>query len=320
MKSTTITSNEHGTRLDIALTTLLEVSRSQVKKMITHDRILINDKAPKKSGDIVHEGDKITILPALAEKVFEEVTESVDTSLSPEVVKETDDYLLIDKPAGLLSHPTQAGEPWSLSHWVWKNYPALKTVGEYADRPGIVHRLDKDTSGLMIIAKTQPMFDHLKEQFKGREIDKNYTALVHGNLERDTDIVDFDIDRGKDGRMVARPKTDNLLLRNVGKDQPGKYAKSEFFVHGRYSRYTLVDIKIYTGRTHQIRVHMFAYGNPVVGDPLYTQNSINQNLDKSIGRLFLHATSLAFSDLDGERIETTIPLAAELQTVLDTLN
>jgi 23S rRNA pseudouridine1911/1915/1917 synthase len=129
------------------------------------------------------------------------------------VVAETKEYLVIDKPAGLLSHPTQAGEAWSLSHWVWKNYPKLKGIGEYDDRPGIVHRLDKDTSGLMVIAKTQEMFMHLKEQFKDRSVDKRYTTLVHGLVEAEIDVIDFDIDRGRDGRMVARPKTNVLLLK-----------------------------------------------------------------------------------------------------------
>lgn len=308
-----------GERLDVALTDLLALSRSQVKKMIQKDQILVNGSLPKKSGDIVKTGDAITLQDAIEETGFEVVVEHVDTSLSPEIVVETDDYLVINKPAGLLTHPTQAGEPWSLSHWVWSAFPALKGVGEYDDRPGIVHRLDKETSGLMVIAKTQEMFDALKSQFKNRSISKHYTTLVHGVVERDVDTIDFDIDRGTDGRMVARPKTDPLKLKNIGKHQPGKYAKTEFLVLGRYSRYTLLDVTIHTGRTHQIRVHLYAYNHPVVGDPLYTHQKLNRSLDERVDRLFLHAHLLAFTDLHGERIETQIDLPPALQTVIDTL-
>lgn len=311
----------HNKRLDIALTELLGTTRSQIKKLIQHDLVFVNDALPKKSGDIVHEGDTITVQEQQASDTIEHhIEESIDMDLVPDVLRDTDDYLVINKPSGLLTHPTQANEAWSLSHWVWKHYPALKTVGEYENRPGIVHRLDKETSGVMVIAKTQPMFDALKEQFKNRTMDKRYTALVHGLIERDTDIIDFTIGRGNDGKMVARPKTDKLLLKNVGKHQEGKTAKTEFFVTKRYSRYSLLDIKLYSGRTHQIRVHMYAYNHPVVGDPLYTQSKINKNLDKKIGRMFLHAAKLTFTDLAGEDIETSAPLPAELSELLDTLS
>lgn len=320
MTQHTVPAELGGTRLDLIIAELFSVTRSQAKKYIVADRILVNDTLPKKSGDIIAEGAVISLTEEVETPVLEVVAESIDTSLVPTVVVETDHYMVIDKPAGLLSHPTQAKEPWSLAHWVWHTYPALKGIGEYEDRPGIVHRLDKDTSGLMVIAKTQEMFDHLKAQFKGREVGKRYTTLVHGLVERDTDIIDFDIDRGSDGRMVARPKTDPMKLKNVGKVQPGKYAKTDFLVLARYARYTLLDVTIHTGRTHQIRVHMFAYGYPVVGDPLYTNTSINRSLDKQIDRLFLHSHYLAFTDFSGERIETELPLPTSLQSVLDTLN
>lgn len=308
-----------GTRLDLIVSELFSVTRSQAKKYIDAGRILVDDHPPKKSGDIVKESSTICLTKEIVTPMLEIVAESIDTSLIPIVIQETEHYLIIDKPAGLLSHPTQAQEPWSLAHWVWNTYPELKTVGEYSDRPGIVHRLDKDTSGLMVIAKTQDMFDHLKFQFKERMVDKRYTSLVHGVVHRDIDTIDFDIDRGNDGRMVARPKTDPLKLKNVGKSQPGKHAKTEFLVLERYSRYTLLDLKIYTGRTHQIRVHMFAYGYPVVGDPLYTNTTTNRALDKRLGRLFLHAHHLAFQDLAGEQIDATIELPPQLTDILATL-
>lgn len=307
-------------RLDIALSTLLDISRSQAKKMIDADRVRINQALPKKQGDIVHANDLIEISEALPDLIAsQDKTPTEDTSQVPTIVTETSDYIVINKPAGLLTHPTEAGESWSVSHWVWQHYPALRSVGEYPNRPGIVHRLDKETSGLMVIAKTQAMFISLKEQFKTRAIEKEYTALVHGIIDRDTDSIDFDIDRGRDGRMVARPKRDPLKLKNVGKEQPGKSAKTEFFVLDRFSRYTLLNVHIYTGRTHQIRVHLFAYNHPVVGDTLYTHKKINHTLDQSLGRLFLHAAVLAFTDQQGERIRCTAELPTDLATILETL-
>jgi 23S rRNA pseudouridine1911/1915/1917 synthase len=310
-----------NSRLDVALTTLLDTTRSQIKKLIEHDLVFVNNSLPKKSGDIVHTGDEITVHDQLAGETLEHhIEQSVDVTIVPSVLTETDDYVVINKPSGLLTHPTQANETWSVSHWIWQQYPTLKKVGEYENRPGIVHRLDKETSGIMVIAKNQPMFDSLKAQFKDRTIDKQYTALVHGRIERDTDVIDFDIGRGHDGKMVARPKTDTLLLKNVGKHQEGKTANTEFFVTKRYSRYSLLDIHIYSGRTHQIRVHMFAYNHPVVGDPLYTQQRLNKKLDKEIGRLFLHAKTLAFTDLQDNRIETIAELPKELSSILETLS
>jgi 23S rRNA pseudouridine1911/1915/1917 synthase len=309
------------TRLDVALTTLLKTTRSQIKKLIEHDCIFVNGSLPKKSGDIVHTGDSIDIHEqAQAETLEHQIEQSVDTTIIPDILRETDTYIVINKPSGLLTHPTQANELWSVSHWIWQQYPALKTIGEYPNRPGIVHRLDKETSGVMVIAKTQPMFEALKMQFKDRTVDKQYTALVHGIIERDTDIINFDIGRGHDGKMVARPKTDTLLLKNVGKHQQGKVATTEFFVTKRFSRYTLLDIHIYSGRTHQIRVHMFAYNHPVVGDPLYTQQKINKKLDTKIGRLFLHANTLTFTDLNGISITTVAPLPEKLTEIIETLS
>jgi 23S rRNA pseudouridine1911/1915/1917 synthase len=315
-----ISEPETHTRLDIVLAHRLQITRSQVKKMIRHNEILVNNSLPKKSGDLVTTGDIITFqIHTPIQSTDPTVSVSMDTGLLPEIIDETAEYIVINKPAGLLTHPTLAKESWSVAHWIWKTYPELTQIGEYQDRPGIVHRLDKDTSGLMVIAKSQDMFEHLKQQFKARTIDKRYTTLVHGVIERDIDIIDFNIDRGTDGRMVARPNIDPLKVKNVGKQQPGKEAKTEFFVRSRYSRYTLLEVKIYTGRTHQIRVHMFAYNHPVVGDPLYTHTKLNRNLDATLNRLFLHAHALQFTTPDGVVREYHIPLPETLAHVLENL-
>ena len=200
-----------------------------------------------------------------------------------------------------------------------KNYPKLKGVGEYENRPGIVHRLDREASGVMVIAKNQKMFDHLKNQFKKRETEKEYSVLVHGKIENDHGEIDFDIDRSKDGRMASRPKTNRLSLRTIMKIQFGKDALTEFWIERRFARYTLLKVQIHTGRTHQIRVHMLAFNHPVVGDTLYFNKKLNMTRDKELGRLFLHASHLCFRDLKDKKVCFELKLPSELDKFLGEL-
>ncbi len=146
------------------------------------------------------------------------------------IIAETDDYLVIDKPAGLLMHETTKEEEDTLAAWLIEKYPEINTVGEDPKRPGMVHRLDREASGVLVVAKTQPIFDHLKAQFQSRTIDKEYTVLVHGKIVNEYGIIDFPIDRGREGRMVSRPKTDPLKLKNISRLEEGREARTEFFV------------------------------------------------------------------------------------------
>lgn len=225
------------------------------------------------------------------------------------ILAETSDYLVINKPSGMLVHPTQAKEKNTLADWLVKKYPEIKNVGDSSERPGIVHRLDKDASGVLVVAKSQKMFEYLKKQFQDRKVEKQYLVLVYGKIQSNEGIIDFAIDRGQEGKMVARPKLDKLKIKNVGKEQPGREAVTDFWVEKRFTRFTLVSAKIHTGRTHQIRVHFFAYGHPVVGDRLYFNKKLFKKSDKKIERLFLHAEKLCFSDLDGEKkcFESKLP-------------
>jgi 23S rRNA pseudouridine1911/1915/1917 synthase len=196
-----------------------------------------------------------------------------------------------------------------------KKYPELKTVGEDPVRPGIVHRLDKEASGLLVIARTQPMFELLKEQFKNRTIEKEYMVLVHGRVAKDEDTISFPIARSESfDRMAAIPK-----LERGQPTSEGKEALTEFLVEQRFVNFTLLRVKIHTGRMHQIRAHFLAYNHPVVGDPLYFQKKRKNTWDKKLGRLFLHCTKLAFKDLNDEQKEFTSPLPKELETFLSSL-
>jgi len=235
------------------------------------------------------------------------------------IIADADDYFVLDKPAGVLAHPTARGEAGTLAQWIKERYPGVAKVGEDEMRPGMMHRLDKEASGVMVIAKTPAMFDHLKAQFQRREVVKEYLVLVHGKLPADHGMIDFAIDRGAKGRMAARPKIDLTRVKNVGKEQPGREARTEFTVEKRFARFTLLRVQTHTGRTHQIRVHMLAYGHPVVGDDLYFNRKLNRKKDQELGRLFLHAEKICFKDLAVERVCYEAPLPVGLAEFLQTI-
>jgi len=297
---------DQGRRLDVFLSEKLEISRSQVLKMIKRGQVLINDKNPKKPGELMKEGFLIVIkeeekiVPSSYGVPSEDVK---DLRSDVKIIKEESEYLVVEKPAGMLVHPTEAGEPNTLADFLLEKYPEIKKVGDSPDvRPGIVHRLDKEASGLLVVARTQKMFKHLKKQFQDRTVEKEYGVLVYGAIEKEHNIIDFDIDRGASGKMVARPKIDLLKIKNVGKGQEGRESLTEFWVEKDFARFSLLRVKIHTGRTHQIRVHMFAFGHPVVGDTLYFNKNLIKRTEQKLGRLFLHARKLCFEDLKGKKV------------------
>lgn len=253
----------------------------------------------------------------------------METKKEPIIIFENNDYLVLNKPAGLIVHGgTGIDEP-VLTDWLRERYPEIENVGDDPIRPGIVHRLDKEASGLMIVAKNQKAFDYFKKQFQKRKIVKKYTALTHGKISKDEDLIAFPIKRSKDGyKMAALPvssetisdknKPSNRDRGTLRAQEESKEAITEFSVLYRYINYTLLDVKIKTGRTHQIRVHFYAYGHPLVGDPLYwTKKTKVKNEKLNLGRIFLVARELNFKDLDGEKQSFTIDLPKDLQSFLD---
>ncbi|MFH2018870.1 MAG: RNA pseudouridine synthase, partial [bacterium] len=228
------------------------------------------------------------------------------------IVAETPDYIVINKPSGMLTHSTNRLEKDSLAELLAEKYPELKKVGEDPVRPGIVHRLDKEASGLLVVARTQKMFDHLKNQFKKRTIEKEYIVLAHGKVAKDWDEINFPIARSRTtDRMSARP-----LAKKGEIDEDSKTAKTEFLVEKRFVNFTLLRVKIYTGRMHQIRAHLLAYNHPVVGDPLYFQKKRKRMWDERLGRLFLHCSKLGFVDLTGTKVSFESRLPKELEEFL----
>lgn len=308
----------NGERLDVFLSNKLKITRSQAQKLIDNGQIEINNKKPKKYGEIVREENKIKYNPQITEhkiidfKKENHPIEAKKIILPVKIIAETSDYLIVEKPSGMLTHPTQAEEKTTLVDWLIKKYPKIKNVGEDKIRPGIVHRLDKEASGLLVIAKTQKMFNHLKEQFKNRTIKKEYIVLVHGRMAKDWDEINFPIGRSETAeKMAATPKTIKGFQSDIGKD-----AKTEFAIEKRFVNFVLLRVTIHTGRMHQIRVHMLAYNNPVVGDPIYFQKKQKKVWDELCGRLFLHSAKLGFDDLNGKYVEFESPLPEQLQKFL----
>ncbi len=228
------------------------------------------------------------------------------------IIYEDQDFLIIDKPSGLLTHPVnRQDKSESVVGWLLEKYPDIAkvhdrygaSVGEWADlRPGIVHRLDRETSGLLLIAKNQPAFDYLKKLFQERKIKKTYLALVYGQLKNKSGTIEMPI-----GKLGLRQTT-----RTSGKHElKEKTAITKFKVLKEYDNYSLLEVMPQTGRTHQIRVHLKSLGHPVVCDPLYAGK--HTACPQELGRLFLHAQKLSFVSLSG----TVITVESDPPPVLE---
>lgn len=234
--------------------------------------------------------------------------------LELKIISDTQEYLVINKPAGLIAHGAEHIKEKTLADLILKKYPAIARAGEDKNRPGIVHRLDKDASGLMVIAKTPASFKNLKKQFQERKIGKKYLALVYGQIKKDEGEINFPIRRSSKGYKMAA-----LPLTNKGeKSEEGREALTFFRVKKRFINYTFLEAVIKTGRTHQIRAHLAAYGYPIVGDDLYGTNKNRiKNKKLNLGRIFLVASELSFKDMSGEKQTFKIDLPEELKNLLN---
>ncbi len=231
----------------------------------------------------------------------------------PKIIYEDEDFIAVNKSAGLLTHPTEKSDEPTLVDWLIEKYPEIKKVGDFQIdsgqanlRPGIVHRLDKDTSGVLLVARNQKAFEFLKEQFKNRKIKKKYVALVCGRLKSKEGVIDLPIGKSK---KDFRRKTSRGKLAGVIRDAVTEYKTKEIFPD-----YTLVEAYPKTGRTHQIRVHFREIGHPVVCDRIYGFK--NASCPSALGRQFLHANFLEFESLDGGMIKIEADLPADLNDFL----
>ncbi len=305
-KQWVVAEDRRGERLDAFLVSVLGgVSRSSVQKLIKNGGVAVNEEKPS-----VHRflkvGDTIVLAKEKKSERPVEIKKRAAAKIpNPKIVFENEEFIILDKPAGLLAHESEGSRAPAVTDFLLAHYPPIAKIGEDPSRPGIMHRLDKDVSGLMVVAKTQDAFDTLKKQFQQRKVKKTYIALAHGEFSKSHDVIDFPIERTVGGKMAARPK-----------GAEGKKAVTEFEVIQTFHHYTLLRLKLMTGRTHQIRVHLFAYGNPLVGDTLYRRKKVKP---EPLGRVFLHAAELGFSDTGGEWHEFSSPLPPKLKEFLKTL-
>jgi 23S rRNA pseudouridine1911/1915/1917 synthase len=288
--------DDTGKRLDQLIHERLgQYSRARIQQWIRDGRVLVNGSAGRPSRT-VRAGESIAVEPA----------EAAPLHASPEdiplrVLYEDADLVAIDKPAGMVVHAGAGVHSGTLVNALLHRFEALSGVGG-ALRPGIVHRLDRFTSGILLVAKTDAAHHALAEQFSGRQVEKTYIALVHGNVKAETGRIDRPITRDPihRTRMTAR----------LGE---GRAAWSEYRVTKRFDGFTLLEVLIGTGRTHQIRVHLSGLGHPVVGDTLYGAPGKVQGMPP-LGRYFLHAHRIRFHQPStGQEITLVSPLAPELE-------
>ena len=305
-RTITVPEDSEGIRLDQFLTSVLGAqSRSHIQRLIKGGQVRVGGREAK-ANQPVKSGQVISVdLPA-----------PVDPSPRPEalplaVVYQDEDLAVVDKPAGMVVHPAAGHETGTLVNALLHHLNDLSGIGGER-RPGIVHRLDRGTSGLMVVAKHDTAHEELSRQFRDREIEKEYVALVWGTVQAGRRIdAPIGRDQGNRKKMSARARRSREAVTRI--------------VHADPLRaFTLARVAIHTGRTHQIRVHLSAIGHPVVGDSLY--GGVHRHVPGDLravthlDRPFLHAARLAFTHpRDGRRLEFTSDLPDDLQRVLDEL-
>jgi 23S rRNA pseudouridine1911/1915/1917 synthase len=304
-----VAETDAGVRLDAYLAAQIEGwSRSRLQRLIDNEDVLVNAHAVKSSYK-VSANDEVEV----------ELTPSALANFTPEnipldVVFEDDHVIVINKPAGLVVHPAAGVQSGTLANALAYHFQQLSTRAGTI-RPGIVHRLDKDTSGLLVAAKTELSHENLADQFRAREVFKSYVALVYGVVKQDA---------GRIEQPIARDPRNRTRMAIVS---GGRGALSLYTVRRSYDSFTLVDVEIKTGRTHQIRVHLSWLKHPIVGDELYAGGRDNNVQDvrlraqiRKLNRQFLHAEQLRFSHpKTAEPMEFVAPLPPELLGLLEEL-
>ncbi|MFP5264609.1 MAG: RluA family pseudouridine synthase [Blastocatellia bacterium] len=308
----TVSTEAAGARLDTFLASLInEVSRTRIRRAIEDGDVLVNDR-PAKPSYRLRAGDEVEI----------DLPEPPPVELAPEpialnVAGEDDDLIVVDKPAGMVVHPGAGVESGTLANALVYHFNTLSGAAGRV-RPGIVHRIDKETSGLLVVAKNDFTHERLSDQFRDRQVFKMYVALVYGRMSQGRGEIEARLGRSPHNR------TRMAVLRGGA----GRTAHTAFQVAQAYQEFTLLNVQIKTGRTHQIRVHMAHVGHPVVGDAAYgggRENSVRDPRAKqkirALGRHFLHSAQLAFTHpRTGERLEFSSPLPQELAGFLKDLS
>ena len=301
----TIGPDDVGVRLDAFLASQIESwSRARLQRLIEAEDVLVNGK-PAKASHKLREHDELEV----------ELTTPATTSFTPEaipieIVHEDDTLVVVNKPAGLVVHPAAGIHSGTLANALAYHFQQLPNASSV--RPGIVHRLDRDTSGLLVVAKTESALENLSDQFRARTVYKSYVALVHGRVKSDS---------GRIEQPLARDPSNRTRMAVV---RGGRSALSIYHVTRRFNRFTVLDVELKTGRTHQIRVHLAWAKHPVVGDETYGGGRDNTIQDpklrsqiRNLGRHVLHAEKLAFTHpATNERVQFHSPLPPDLSNLL----
>jgi 23S rRNA pseudouridine1911/1915/1917 synthase len=295
-----------GQRLDrYIVVALADISRSQIQTLIAEGAIQVNGR-PSKPGYALRVGDEIQVNQTTP---LARTGQLKASPLPLDIVYEDADLLVINKAPGMVVHPAPGHSEDTLVNALLAYYPQLQT-NETDQRPGIVQRLDRDTSGLMIVAKNARAQAALVEQMQRHEVVKRYLALVEGIISLDQGSIDAPIGRDRRHRQQMA-----ITATGIG----SREARTHFRVQERFARHTLLLVQLETGRTHQIRVHLKAIGHPVVGDPTYGSGSVIKG--SNLQRQFLHSYQLQFTHpFSGEAFRFEVPLPADLQSVLDRKN
>ncbi len=282
-----------GRRLDHVLQALLpQFSRSRLQEWMNAGLVQVNG-GPQKPSYRLRAGDQIAVSPAELPALH-----ATPEAIPLEILYEDADVVAIDKPAGMVVHSGAGVRTGTLVNALLARFQSLSQVGG-DQRPGIVHRLDRYTSGVLLVAKNDAAHRSLAAQFAGRQVEKIYLALVHGRFKQD---------HGRIEKPIARDP--NRRVRMTARLAHGRAAWSEYRVLRRFEQFTLLEVRIGTGRTHQIRVHLASIGHPVAGDKLY---------GAPVGgdRFFLHAHRISFDQpTTGERVTVVSPLPAALEAWL----
>lgn len=288
--------NEESLRLDVFLSEQedLGLTRSRIQGLIQEKMVMVND-LPGKANYKLKIGDKVTVsVPPPKELIIQ------GEEISLDIIYEDEDLIVINKPQGMVVHPANGICSGTLVNALLAHCKDLSGIGGVT-RPGIVHRLDKDTSGLLVVAKNDLAHLSLAEQIKERQVKKTYLTLVYGNMKNDQGTIEAPI-----GRHPVDRKKMAVVFRT------GKPAITHYRVLKRFGNYTYLEIDLETGRTHQIRVHLAYIGHPVVGDPVYSsKNKFN------LPGQFLHSARLVFTHpRSGEEMEFSAPLPLVMEKIL----
>ena len=300
MEKYIVEKEEKGKRLDSYIANKSEkITRTFAEKLIKNGEILVNNKKQKVAYKI-NEGDIITI-----EKQEAKDIKLKAQNIPVDIIYEDDDIIVVNKPKGMVVHPANGNPDGTLVNAIMAICKdSLSGIGGEI-RPGIVHRLDKDTSGLLIIAKNDEAHVNVSEQIKNHEVKKTYIALVRGIIKENEATIDMPIGRSTSDR------------KKMAVNKKGKNAITHIKVLKRYDKYTLVEVNIETGRTHQIRVHLSYIGYPIIGDATYSNGKNEFNVQGQC----LHAMKLEFEHpITGKKMELEAPLPQYFQEIINTLD